>query len=109
MEWKRRYEESLFLVLETKNEYDFACTHHRDLIVLVQEMKDTLSTMAKLMRTCSSEDYDVMVDQYYSLFDEWNRNTSLLETYTGKAYREMIHASEHSSILYHRYREFLEN
>jgi len=103
--WKDKYEESLLFVLETKNEYDFVCSQHHDLISLVQQMKETLSTIARLMRTCSPEDYGLLEGQYYSLFDEWNRNTSLVETFTGRAYREMVHASEYSSIMYHRYQQ----
>ena len=60
MDWKRRYEDSLLIVLETKNEYDFLCNQHHDLILLVQLMKETLSNLERLLHTCSPEDYDVV-------------------------------------------------
>jgi len=104
MDWKRRYEDSLLIVLETKNEYDFLCNQHHDLILLVQLMKETLSNLERLLHTCSPEDYDAVDQQYHLLFDEWNLNSSMVERLTGNCYREMINASTYSAIMFHRYK-----
>lgn len=101
--WKEKYEASLVVVLQTKNEYDFVCSQHHELISLVQRMNETLSVLARLLRTCSPEDSDILELEYHRLFHEWNLNSSVVETLTGRAYREMIHASEYSSLMYHRY------
>ena len=102
MEWKQRYEEALLYVMETKNEYDFVCSQHHELIHMVQRMNETLSALKRLLRTCSPEDYDELEEQHHCLFDAWNHHSSVVESLTGQRYREMVHASEHASLLFLR-------
>jgi hypothetical protein len=100
--WKQRYEDALCHVVETKNEYDFVCQQHHELIHMVQRMQETLSSIKQLLRTCSPENYDVLEEQHHCLFDAWNYHSSEIERLTGQRYREMVHASEHASLLFHR-------
>jgi hypothetical protein len=103
MDWKEQYEDALISVLNAKNEYDLLCIQHHELIRLVHNSMEILSSMKQQMITCSPEDYIAFQDQYHLHFTIWNLNYSVFERLIGYSYRKMVHASEYASIVFQRY------